>query len=144
MRGWCDSLVGGIGLRPGRRDPEELRVGGAVDFWRVKAVEINRRLRLVAEMKLPGRAWLEYTLEPHGGRTRITQHAIFDPVCLAGLAYWYTVYFFIGSFLAACSALSAERLNSSLSDSACRQLHFCLTDSSLHDFRNSAASDARS
>ena len=92
MRGWCDLLVGGIGLRRGRRDPEELRVGDAVDFWRVEAVEINRRLRFVAEMKLPGRAWLEYTLEPHGGRTRITQHAIFDPVGLAGLAYWYTVY----------------------------------------------------
>jgi Protein of unknown function (DUF2867) len=92
MRGWCDLLVGGIGLRRGRRDPEELRVGDAVDFWRVEAVEINRRLRLVAEMKLPGRAWLEYTLEPHGGRTRITQNAIFDPVGLAGLAYWYTVY----------------------------------------------------
>lgn len=92
LRGWCDLLVGGIGLRRGRRDPEELRVGDAVDFWRVEAVEINRRLRLVAEMKLPGRAWLEYTLEPHGGRTRITQNAIFDPVGLAGLAYWYTVY----------------------------------------------------
>jgi hypothetical protein len=58
----------------------------------VEAVDVNRRLRLLAEMKLPGRAWLEYLLEPHGSGTRITQNAIFDPVGLAGLAYWYAVY----------------------------------------------------
>jgi uncharacterized protein DUF2867 len=88
----CDLLIGGVGLRRGRRDPEKLYVGDAVDFWRVDAIEKNRGLRLVAEMKLPGRAWLEYTLEPHDGRTRITQNAIFDPVGLAGLVYWYSVY----------------------------------------------------
>jgi hypothetical protein len=92
LRGWCDLLVGGVGLRRGRRHPEELRVGDALDFWRVEAVDLNRRLRLLAEMKLPGRAWLEYLLEPHGTGTRITQNAIFDPVGLAGLAYWYAVY----------------------------------------------------
>lgn len=92
LRGWCDLLVGGVGLRRGRRHPEELRVGDALDFWRVEAIDLNRRLRLLAEMKLPGRAWLEYVLEPHGSGTRITQNAIFDPVGLAGLAYWYAVY----------------------------------------------------
>ena len=92
LRGWLDLLVGGVGLRRGRRHPEELRVGDALDFWRVEAVDVNRRLRLLAEMKLPGRAWLEYLLEPHGSGTRITQNAIFDPVGLAGLAYWYAVY----------------------------------------------------
>jgi uncharacterized protein YbjT (DUF2867 family) len=92
LRGWCDLLVGGVGLRRGRRHPEELRVGDALDFWRVEAIDVNRRLRLLAEMKLPGRAWLEYVLEPHGSGTRITQNAIFDPVGLAGLAYWYAVY----------------------------------------------------
>lgn len=92
LRGWCDLLVGGVGLRRGRRHPEELRVGDALDVWRVEALELNRRLRLVAEMKLPGRAWLEYVLEAHGSGTRITQNAIFDPVGLAGLAYWYAVY----------------------------------------------------
>jgi uncharacterized protein YbjT (DUF2867 family) len=63
LRGSCDLLVGGVGLRRGRRHPEELRVGDALDFWRVEAVEPNLRLRLIAEMKLPGRAWLEYALE---------------------------------------------------------------------------------
>lgn len=92
LRGWGDLLVGGVGLRRGRRHPEELRVGDALDFWRVEALELNRRLRLLAEMKLPGRAWLEYVLEPHGSGTRIIQNAIFDPVGLAGLAYWYAVY----------------------------------------------------
>jgi uncharacterized protein YbjT (DUF2867 family) len=92
LRGWCDLLVGGVGLRRGRRHPEELRVGDALDFWRVEAIDLNRRLRLLAEMKLPGRAWLEYVLEPHGSGTRIIQNAIFDPAGLAGLAYWYAVY----------------------------------------------------
>ena len=92
LRGWGDLLVGGVGLRRGRRHPQDLRVGDALDFWRVEALELNRRLRLLAEMKLPGRAWLEYVLEPHGSGTRIIQNAIFDPVGLAGLAYWYAVY----------------------------------------------------
>jgi hypothetical protein len=71
-----------------------LRVGDALDFWRVEALERDRFLRLCAEMKLPGRAWLEFSLDPMGGgsQTRITQTAIFDPVGLGGLAYWYGVY----------------------------------------------------
>ncbi len=63
LRGLIDLLVGGVGLRRGRRDPEQLRVGDALDWWRVEAIEPDRRLRLVAEMKLPGRAWLEFGVE---------------------------------------------------------------------------------
>ncbi len=93
LRGWLDLILGGIGLRRGRRDPKELRVGDALDFWRVEAMERNRFLRLSAEMKLPGRAWLEFSLESIGSKTsRMTQTAIFDPMGLGGLAYWYGVY----------------------------------------------------
>ena len=92
LRGWLDLILGGIGLRRGRRSPDELRVGDALDFWRVEAMERDRLLRLCAEMKLPGRAWLEFSLEPMGSQTRITQTAIFDPAGLGGLAYWYGVY----------------------------------------------------
>lgn len=92
LRGWLDLLVGGIGLRRGRRDANELRVGDPVDWWRVESLEPNRRLRLLAEMKLPGRAWLEFEVEPTASGSRIRQTAIFDPVGLTGLAYWYTIY----------------------------------------------------
>jgi uncharacterized protein YbjT (DUF2867 family) len=93
LRGWLDLILGGIGLRRGRRHPEKLRVGDALDFWRVEALEPDRLLRLSAEMKLPGRAWLEFSLESIENKTtRMTQTAIFDPVGLAGLAYWYGVY----------------------------------------------------
>jgi uncharacterized protein YbjT (DUF2867 family) len=92
LRGWLDLVSGGIGLRRGRPDPEKLRVGDALDFWRVEALEPDRLVRLYAEMKLPGRAWLEFSLESIGNQTRITQTAIFDPVGLGGLAYWYGVY----------------------------------------------------
>jgi uncharacterized protein YbjT (DUF2867 family) len=92
IRGWIDLLVGGIGLRRGRRDPEELIVGDALDFWRVEAYEPDRRLRLVAEMKLPGRAWLEFEVEEKDNGSAIHQSAAFDPLGLAGLAYWYGIY----------------------------------------------------
>ncbi|MHC5010570.1 MAG: SDR family oxidoreductase [Planctomycetota bacterium] len=93
LRGFLDLLVGGVGLRRGRRDPEEIRVGEPLDFWRVEAYEPDRRLLLRAEMKLPGRAWLEYQVgpDPDGG-TRIHQTAVFDPLGLAGRLYWYVVY----------------------------------------------------
>ncbi len=74
------------------RDPEQLVVGDALDWWRVEAIEPDRRLRLVAEMKLPGRAWLEFEVTPDGDGAKIRQTAIFDPVGLAGLAYWYGIY----------------------------------------------------
>ena len=92
IRGWLDLLVGGPGLRRGRRDPEVVRVGDSLDFWRVEAFEPGRRLRLQAEMRLPGRAWLEFDVEPRGSGSVIRQTATFDPVGLAGLAYWYALY----------------------------------------------------
>ena len=81
------------GLRRGRRDPQEVRVGDAVDFWRVEAVEPDRLLRLRAEMKVPGRAWLEFRVEPiDAGTSRLSQTAFFAPRGLTGLLYWYLLY----------------------------------------------------
>lgn len=95
-RGWLDLLAGGVGLRRGRRDPARLRVGDCVDFWRVEALEPGRRVRLAAEMRLPGRAWLEFEVKPEGEGERdgctIHQTAIFDPGGLSGLAYWYALW----------------------------------------------------
>lgn len=91
LRGFLDLLVGGVGMRRGRRDPEHLMVGDTLDFWRVEDIEPDRRLRLAAEMKLPGRAWLEFEVLP-GERTEIRQTAIFDPLGLWGLVYWYALY----------------------------------------------------
>ncbi|MGE5276830.1 MAG: SDR family oxidoreductase [Acidobacteriota bacterium] len=93
VRGAIDLVAGGVGLRRGRRDPERLHPGEALDFWRVEAVEENRLLRLAAEMKMPGRAWLQFEVEPLGaGRSEIRQTALFDPRGLLGLAYWYLLY----------------------------------------------------
>jgi uncharacterized protein YbjT (DUF2867 family) len=93
LRGWIDRLIGGVGLRRGRRDPEEIRIGDAIDFWRVEAVEHDRRLLLRAEMKLPGRAWLQFEVHPfEPGQSRLVQTAFFDPKGLSGLAYWYLLY----------------------------------------------------
>jgi uncharacterized protein YbjT (DUF2867 family) len=92
LRGAIDLLVGGVGLRRGRAHPDRLRVGEALDCWRVEALEPGRRLLLRAEMKLPGRAWLEFAVEGFAGGATIRQTAIFDPVGLAGLAYWFSVY----------------------------------------------------
>jgi uncharacterized protein YbjT (DUF2867 family) len=92
LRGFLDLLVGGVGVRRGRSHPVELRVGDTVDWWRVEAFEPNRRLRLAAEMKLPGRAWLEFEVVPNGDGAIIRQMATFDPIGLLGLVYWYGVY----------------------------------------------------
>ena len=92
VRGFLDLLVGGVGMRRARRDPVHLRVGDALDWWRVEAIEPNRRLRLRAEMRLPGRAWLEFEVKPEGDGATIRQTAIYDPVGLFGLAYWYVTY----------------------------------------------------
>jgi uncharacterized protein YbjT (DUF2867 family) len=92
-RGAVDLAVGGPGLRRGRRDPERLRVGEALDFWRVEGYEEDRLLRLAAEMRLPGRAWLQFEVSPLApDRTEIRQTAIFDPAGLTGLLYWYALY----------------------------------------------------
>jgi uncharacterized protein YbjT (DUF2867 family) len=92
VRGFLDLLVGGVGVRRGRRDPVNIRVGDALDFWRVESFEPGRSLRLRAEMKVPGRAWLEFEVTEHETGSRIRQTAIFDPVGLFGLAYWYALY----------------------------------------------------
>jgi uncharacterized protein YbjT (DUF2867 family) len=88
-RGFIDRLVGGVGLRRGRRDPSHLRVGDAVDFWRVEERLPPTLLRLRAEMKMPGRAWLEFTVtELPGGGSQLRQRAVFWPKGLAGHMYW--------------------------------------------------------
>ncbi|MEO8270553.1 MAG: DUF2867 domain-containing protein, partial [Aureliella sp.] len=91
MRGFADLLVGGVGLRRGRAHPTSIRVGDALDFWRVEAFEADHLLRLRAEMKLPGRAWLEFEVNGDELQSTIRQTASFDPVGLAGIVYWYTV-----------------------------------------------------
>ncbi len=93
LRGALDRLVGGVGMRRGRRHPERLRPGDALDFWRVEAIEPNRLLRLRAEMKLPGQGWLQF--EANGrddGRTDLVQTAYYAPRGLFGLLYWYGIY----------------------------------------------------
>jgi hypothetical protein len=84
--------VGGVGLRRGRRDPVRLAVGDTLDFWRVEAFEQNRLLRLSAEMKTPGRIWLQFEVDGDQAETTLRQTAIFDPHGLAGLVYWYALY----------------------------------------------------
>jgi hypothetical protein len=93
IRGIIDRIFGGVGFRRGRRDPKFLRVGDAVDFMRVEAIEINRLLRLRAEMKVPGKAWLQFEIAPLGShRSRLILEAYFAPKGLAGLMYWYVIY----------------------------------------------------
>lgn len=92
IRGLVDRLAGGVGMRLGRRDPDHLRVGDALDFWRVEEVRQPTLLRLRAEMKVPGRAWLQYEVTAIEGGSRLVQTAFFEPKGLPGLAYWYSLY----------------------------------------------------
>ena len=92
LRGLIDLLVGGAGMRRGRRSQESLVPGDTVDFWRVEAFEPDRLLRLLSEMRLPGRAWLQFEVEGEESGSVIRQTAIFDPLGLPGLAYWYGLY----------------------------------------------------
>ena len=93
LRGGVDRLVGGVGLRRGRRDPDALRVGDVLDFWRVEELVPDRLLRLRAEMRTAGGAWLQFECEPDDGdRTKLVQTAYFAPHGLAGLLYWYGLY----------------------------------------------------
>ncbi|QIM16551.1 SDR family oxidoreductase [Leucobacter insecticola] len=98
VRGWMDKFVGGVGLRRGRRDPDSLLVGEALDFWRVEGLERGQLLRLRAEMKVPGRAWLEMRAIPgaDGQGCRYEQRAVFFPRGLLGRLYWYAVLPFHG------------------------------------------------
>jgi uncharacterized protein YbjT (DUF2867 family) len=91
LRGLLDRAVGGPGMRLGRRDPERVRVGDAVDFWRVEALRRPELLRLRAEMKVPGRAWLQFEVVPESEATQIVQTAFFEPRGLTGLLYWYVL-----------------------------------------------------
>jgi uncharacterized protein YbjT (DUF2867 family) len=92
LRGFLDLLVGGPGLRRGRRDPKALSPGDTLDFWRVERIEPNHLLRLSAEMKVPGRAWLQFEVDGKDEGSTIRQTAIFDPDGLLGLTYWYALY----------------------------------------------------
>lgn len=100
VRGWMDRLVGGIGLARGRRSRARLGVGDALDFWRVEALEPGRMLRLRAEMKVPGLAWLELRASPEGDGSRYDQRAVFFPLGLAGRLYWLAVLPFHGFIFA--------------------------------------------
>jgi hypothetical protein len=92
LRGLIDQLLGGVGMRQGRRDPVCSLPGDVIDFYRVEAMKQNRLLRLRAEMKLPGRAWLQFEVKKEQCGSRIRQTAIFDPIGLFGLFYWYLLY----------------------------------------------------
>jgi len=98
LRGLIDRMVGGVGLRRGRRDPQHLRIGDSCDFWRVENIVKEEHLRLYAEMILPGKAWLEFKLVEKDGKTVVYQDALFEPRGLGGQLYWYIVspfHFFI-------------------------------------------------
>ena len=92
LRGALDRLFGGPGMKRGRRDDLELRPGDVLDCWRVVAYEPPRRLTLEAEMRLPGRAWLQFEVVPRGASVEIRQTALYDPVGIIGRAYWYLLY----------------------------------------------------
>jgi hypothetical protein len=92
IRGWIDLAIGGAGMKRGRNNSSQLNIGDTLDCWRVEAFEPGRRLRLASEMKLPGRAWLEFEVSEDGSGALIRQTATFDPVGLKGLLYWYSVY----------------------------------------------------
>ncbi|MDT0330665.1 SDR family oxidoreductase [Nocardiopsis lambiniae] len=107
-RGWIDLAVGGVGLRRGRRDPGRLRVGDSLDFWRVEEVVPGELLRLRAEMRLPGPAWLEFTVERREGRTFLRQRGLFCPRGLLGHLYWKAVTPFHGVVFGSMSRNMAE------------------------------------
>jgi uncharacterized protein YbjT (DUF2867 family) len=109
VRGLMDRLVGGVGMRLGRRDPGHVRVGDALDFWRVEEVRPPTLLRLRAEMKVPGRAWLQYEVVEIEGGSRLVQTAFFEPKGLPGLAYWYLLYPIHGLIFRGTVRILAER-----------------------------------
>lgn len=113
LRGLMDKIVGGPGLSRGRRHPTELRIGEELDFWRVEDLKINEYLLLRAEMKVPGKAWLQFEAVPKDGKTQLIQTAMFAPKGLFGFLYWYASYpahFFIFEQMAQKIARGAEVL----------------------------------
>ena len=92
IRGWMDKAIGGVGLRRGRRHPDEITTGESLDFWRVENIEKNRLMRLRAEMKVPGKAWLEFESAPQDGKTLLIVTAYFAPYGLPGFLYWYAMW----------------------------------------------------
>ncbi len=92
LRGWFDQLIGGVGIRRGRRHPDDIRAGESLDFWRVEAVEKNRLLRLRAEMTVPGKAWLQFESVPQDGKTVLTETAFYEPRGFWGFVYWYAMW----------------------------------------------------
>ena len=92
LRGLLDRMIGGVGLRRGRRDPLHLRVGDSLDFWRVEVLESEKILKLYAEMILPGKAWLEFRIEKlPNGQSEVTQEALYSPRGLGGQLYWFVI-----------------------------------------------------
>lgn len=115
LRGLLDRLVGGVGMRRGRRHPDELRLGEAIDFWRVEKVKADHLLRLRAEMKLPGRGWLQFEAhQEEDGRTSLVQTAYFAPKGLFGLLYWYGIYPLHGVIFSRMIEAVAQRTDSLL------------------------------
>ena len=100
LRGWADKIVGGVGLRRGRRHPQYLQTGEALDFWRVERLERGRLLLLRAEMRLPGLAWLQMEVLPDGTGSLYRQRAVFFPQGLAGRLYWFAILPFHGIIFA--------------------------------------------
>jgi len=91
LRGWIDQVFGGVGMRRARGDT--LRIGETLDFWRIEAVEAGRSIRLRAEMKLPGKGWLQFQVEPQSAmRSELIQTALFEPKGVAGVLYWSFLY----------------------------------------------------
>lgn len=117
LRGWIDQVLGGVGFRKGRRNETQLRVGDVVDFWRVEAIEANRLLRLRAEMKLPGRAWLQFevTERSDADGCRITQTVFFEPKGLPGTLYWHTMRPLHAALFAGMLRALQERINAGAS-----------------------------
>jgi uncharacterized protein YbjT (DUF2867 family) len=93
LRGWMDKAIGGVGIRRGRRHPDDIRSGESLDFWRVETVEKDRLMRLRAEMKVPGKAWLQFESTPQkDGKTLLTETAYFAPRGFWGFVYWYAMW----------------------------------------------------
>jgi hypothetical protein len=112
IRGLIDTLVGGVGLRRGRRHPTALHEGDAVDFWRVVDIERGHRLELAAEMKLPGEAWLVWTASDGPAGATLTQTAFFLPRGLFGRLYWFALLPFHGPIFGGMIAKIAEEAES--------------------------------